>query len=127
MIDRPNMSELLRAMGETLSREVVPATEGSAQHSARVIANLCRILEREADLGADASRAAQADLARLLEHEGSLDELVAILDARLRGSDAPPDEGGEFTAGQSFESDAHTVLLADVKRRLAIDQPGYDE
>ena len=45
--DRPTAAELLEIMAATLSETVVPATAPHAQHQARVVANLCRILGRE--------------------------------------------------------------------------------
>ena len=38
-------------MAATLSETVVPATASHAQHQARVVANLCRILSRELAAG----------------------------------------------------------------------------
>ena len=46
-MDRPTAAELLEIMGETMSDSVVPATALHAQHQARVVANLCRILARQ--------------------------------------------------------------------------------
>jgi len=46
-MDRPTAVELLEIMAATLSETVVPATAPHAQHQARVVANLCRILGRE--------------------------------------------------------------------------------
>ena len=54
-MDRPTAAELLDIMGETMSVSVVPATAPHAQHQARVVANLCRILARQ--LSADTSLA----------------------------------------------------------------------
>ncbi len=114
MIDRPDAEGLLSAMARVLTDEVLPATSGPAQHATRVVANLCRILEREqADAGRSAAASREA-LAALLGREGSLEELVAALDQRLRDAD------------EAFDVQALTVLRADVGRRLAIDRPGYD-
>jgi hypothetical protein len=116
MLDRPDAATLLRAMADTLSEEVLPATRGAASHSVRVVANLCRILEREVRDAGEAGAAARRALADLLGHEGSLEELARELDARLeRGGDDP-----------DFEVRVRRVLLEDVRRRLAIDKPGYD-
>lgn len=114
MIDRPEGAVLLGAMAATLSEEVVPATSGPAQHAARVVANLCRILEREWNAGAAGAEATRTEIAALLAREGSLEELVEALDQALRNRDAVLDERG------------HAILRADVKRRLAVDRPGYD-
>jgi len=45
--DRPTAVELLEIMAATMSETVVPATAPHAQHQARVVANLCRVLQRE--------------------------------------------------------------------------------
>ena len=121
MIDRPDARRLLRAMADTLTDEVLPATSGGAKHAVRVVANLCRILEREAELGTAATASTRRDLADLLGRDGSLPELVAALDDRLRRAADDRDDDS------IFEARAHALLLGDVRRRLAIDRPGYDD
>lgn len=118
MLDRPDAATLLKAMAETLSNEVLPATSGGTRHAVRVVANLCRILEREVVAGPTASEQTRRALAELLgqDHEGTLPELVAELDRVLR-------DGG--TDDASFDTRVRKVILADVERRLAIDRPGY--
>jgi len=118
MKDRPDAVELLRAMAETLTDEVVPATKGGAQHAARVVANLCRILEREWMVGNTEVSQTRDELVSLLgdsdaDSDSEMD-LVAKLDLRLRNSD------------EEFDAKAAGVLLADVRRRLAVNRPGYD-
>jgi hypothetical protein len=117
MLDRPDAATLLSAMAETLTREVLPATQETAQHSARVVANLCRILERELraeSVGTERSRTA---LSELLDQPGDLEELARVLDRRL-GADQDDDP--------EFDARARKILLENVRRRLAIDRPGYD-
>ncbi len=89
MIDRPDAARLLRAMATTLSDDVVPACHGPAQHAARVVANLCRILERESAAGGHGKEETQQALATLLNREGSLEELVSQLDEKLRSRSSP--------------------------------------
>ena len=113
MIDQPQTSELLSAMASTLTEQVMPACEGGAKHAARVVANLCAVLSREADLGQKSAAATTDGLRDLLQEEGSLEELVATLDKRLQADD--PD----------FNEAAYPVLLADVQRRLTIAKPDY--
>ena len=85
-------------MARTLTDEVIPATEGSARHSARVVANLCRILARELEEpAAEPGRA----------------EALSLLDQRLRESN------------EAFDEEALLLLMADVERRLAISRPDY--
>ena len=110
MIDQPDAPTLLHAMAATLTDQVVPATSGGAQHSARVVANLCRILARDLADGDDNGRTAAA-LAELLGTEGCYPELVAELDGRI-AEGAAPDE-------------IRTLLLADASRRAEIAKPGY--
>lgn len=122
MIDRPTAPDLLSAMAETLSTTVVPACEGAPQHSARVVANLCRILAREWDAGPDATARTVADMATLLEGPGddgdlssrSAEELAELVDQRLAHADPA-------LAG----ADVHAALLANVERRLAVAKPSY--
>ena len=113
MIDQPDAQALLQAMAKTLSDEVLPATSGATRHSVRVVANLCRILEREFKNGSDFSEQTRKELVELLGHEASLSELVGEFDRKLQGAD------------EAFENSALAVLMRDVERRLAIDKPGY--
>ena len=80
MIDRPDATQLLEAMAATLTDKVMPELSGGAQHQARIVANLCRIVAR--DLADDAADTTAA-LTALLGTEGSLDDLAAVLDHRL--------------------------------------------
>ena len=66
MLDRPDAATLLKAMAETLSNEVLPATSGGTRHAVRVVANLCHILEREVVAGPTASEQTRRALAELL-------------------------------------------------------------
>lgn len=117
MIDRPDAETLLRSMATTLSDDVLPTTSGPAQHAVRVVANLCRILEREVALGAARAEATRSDLAGLLGRNGSLPELVAALDRLLSETPLDDDEG--------LDERVREIVLADVERRLEIDRPGY--
>jgi len=114
MLDRPDAAELLKAMAKTLTDEVLPKTSGATRHSVRVVANLCQILEREFEAGPTASEETRQSLADLLGQDASLPELIADFDRALRDAD------------EEFATAAQEVLLRDVRRRLAIDRPGYD-
>lgn len=121
MIDRPDAATLLKAMAATLSDEVLPTTSGGTRHAVRVVANLCRILERETAAGPAAAELTRQALSALLGHEGTLPELVADLDRALRNGASADDN----SADAAFDARVREVLLADVERRLAIDRPGY--
>lgn len=107
------MVELLTAMAATLSDEVVPACEGGPQHAARVVANLCRVLAREAEAGAGNAEQTATDLRDLLGHDTTeLPALVEALDSALA-------DGGPLGP------ELHTLLLANVERRLDVAKPTY--
>lgn len=118
MIDQPSAPDLLEAMAATLAESVVPACEGPPQHAARVVANLCRILAREFQHGADATSQTIADLQGLLGSDVSDGEsLVAELEKRLVSADS--------SAGDIDDDELFRLLQANVDRRLAIAKPGY--
>ena len=120
MLDRPDAATLLKAMAATLSDEVLPTTSGGTRHAVRVVANLCRILEREVTAGPTASEQTRQALADLLDRDATLPELIADLDRALRDR-----EIGDASEDASFDARVREVILADVERRLAIDRPGY--
>lgn len=83
--DRPTAVELLEIMAATLSETVVPATAPHAQHQARVVANLCRVLGRE--LASEESPALELP-ASLLDvddatAEAAYPDVVALVRAKL--------------------------------------------
>ncbi|HEB90579.1 MAG TPA: hypothetical protein ENI85_13490 [Deltaproteobacteria bacterium] len=135
MLDQPDMATLLGAIARTLDDEVLASTAGPAQHAVRVIANLCRILEREIHLGPTAAETSRRALADLLGRDAPLPELVGELDARLRqgtddGRSAHRDSEAHVANAPraddaDFDERVRLLLLADVERRLAIDRPGY--
>ncbi len=123
MIDRPDAERLLSAVADSLHDEVVgvlsspdadPADLASARYVARIASNLCSILAREAVCGPAAEQATVADLERLLDIRGSLDELVVAFDQVL-AADA---DGLDPVV-------VHRLLSDNVERRLAIARPDY--
>jgi Domain of unknown function (DUF6285) len=58
----PTTAELLAAVREFLSDEVMPATEGRLQFHARVAANVLAQVERELSLGPPSDPTADAEL-----------------------------------------------------------------
>jgi len=119
MQDRPTASELLATIADLLEGDVLGATKGGLQHQVRVAGNLCRILEREAQLG---SAQDAREIALLVEVLGepargrSARELSAALVARLdAGHDA------------ALELRAFPALLEIVRGKLAIAKPGHDD
>ena len=117
MLDRPESAPRLKAMAAPLSDEVLPETSGGTRHAVRVIANLCRILEREFEAGPAGPERTRQALAELLGQDGTLPELISELDRSLCEREIRDDTG--------FDSKVRKLILADVERRLAIDRPGY--
>lgn len=95
MTDRPLAPELLDAMAQSLTDEVMPACVQSpqAQHSARVVAHLCRVIGREL-------RSAPSD--QTVDTAVDLHDPAALDDPRVL-----------------------SALLADAARRAEIARPGY--
>jgi hypothetical protein len=120
MLDRPDAPTLLRAMASTLTDEVLPKTTGGTQHAVRVVANLCRILEREFQAGPASAEKTRESLSQLLDQDADLPLLIARLDREL--SERPL---GRPEDANDFDARALNVILADVERRLEIDRPGY--
>jgi len=133
VIDRPDAHRLLLAVAEALTDEVVPVLSASAsasapvqvadpeaaaaRYTARIAANLCRIVAREAELWPQAEAATVADLRGLLGRDGgSLEELSRALDDELRTG-----------AGDLDPGSVHRVLSAAAGRRLAIARPSYGD
>jgi hypothetical protein len=117
MQDRPTASELLEAIVDLLEREVLPATQGGLQHQVRVAGNLCRILEREARLGAAQDAREVELLASVLgEAPGGRDalSLSRALVARLDAGHDP-----------TLEKRAFGALVEIVRGKLAIAKPGH--
>jgi hypothetical protein len=119
MQDRPTAAELLATIAQLLEGDVLAATKGGLQHQVRVAGNLCRILEREAELGASQDAREVDLLAGVLgEPAGGRDAraLSAALCARLdAGADA------------ALERRAFAAILEIVRGKLAIAKPGHDD
>ncbi len=122
---RPDAAEFLDAVAELLEDDVLAAVPPHLQHRVRVAANICRILQREADLGPTASRDERIRLVGLLPALGVAvedpDDLVGMRAALAeRLEDERP-----FTPEQDHA--AYDALLATVRADLQISKPGYDE
>jgi hypothetical protein len=123
----PTASQLLTAVSEVLSDEILPALSGPVQHKARVAASLVDIIEREIRLGP----AAQVDEHRLLGeilelcgHGSTADPVTADPDQRrFRVAEA-------LRSGAAGSPDIHAEvwerLMQIVRADLSIAKPGYD-
>jgi Domain of unknown function (DUF6285) len=118
MQDRPTAAELLAAVADLLERELLAATSGGLQHQVRVAGNLCRILEREARLGAAQDvREVELLASALAEPAAGRDALSLSRTLALR-----LDAGGDA----ALERRAWAALVEIVRGKLAIAKPGHD-
>lgn len=105
-------------MADTLEQRVLGELAGSAQHQARVVANLCRVLAREHELDPALDAAARQGLADLLtapDDELSTDELTT--DGLWRACAEHIDELDEVAT--------HRVLTEIVRGKVAVAKPEY--
>lgn len=114
MQDRPDPDELLAAVAAFLREQAMPQLQGQAAFHARVAANALDIVRRQLRLAPAAAAAEHQRLRALLGRDGSLEELNAMLCARIADGTI-----GLHTPG----------LLAHLRRvtldKLAVDQPTY--
>lgn len=114
-------------MAISLENRVIGELSGSAQHQARVVANLCRILEREQRLGPSLDSDAASVLASLL---GEQEDNAAVSTQDLweslarRVNEVTLDEPSE--AETAFLERAHSAVHRIVRDKLAVSKPGYD-
>lgn len=112
MIDRPDSPALLEAMARALTDEVMPACDGGARHTARVVANLCSMLAREVANDHTAAASARRSAASVLGTEPDPAAIEQAICALSDDSLANPD--------------LLAALRADVAARLVTARPGYD-
>lgn len=114
MKDEPAAAELLAAMADCLADHVMPRLGGPVRHEVRVIANLCRILSRESELGGVDETATLAEVAELVGFQPTdLAAAVSELDAAIASGDV------------SVDRETLAVLRRNVERRLAVNRPDY--
>ena len=115
--DRPTASELLIAVADFLREEAVPALDRADPRlgfQMRVAVNALAILEREGRLGPAADVREHDRLVRLLDRDGTLEDLNRELARQLR-------------VGERDESDASLMahLDATVADKIAIANPKW--
>jgi hypothetical protein len=127
MLDRPDATDLLRAIGAFIVNDVVPELTGRKRFHALVAANLTQILAREAVLAPDNQRDEIVRLRELLGHAADAPlpdssvarnelerELSAELVGRIEAGDADDGAWGEAV---------FSYLKATVAGKLRIDNP----
>jgi hypothetical protein len=118
MQDRPTASELLSTIADLLEKQVLGATQGALRHSVRVAGNLCRILEREAEMGTALDRREVELLAEVLG-EAPADRDALTLSRTLT-------ERLDASGDRALERRAHAALVEIVRGKLSIAKPGHD-
>jgi hypothetical protein len=115
MHQRPEPAELLDAVAIYLREQAMPQLPGHAAFLARVSANVLDIVRRQLLLAPDADAAELRRLRALLQQDGTLAQLNALLCRRIAGGQI-----GLRTPGLAEH------LWATTLDKLAVDQPGYE-
>jgi len=109
----PSAATLLDAVAATLTSQVIPATSGSAQHSARVAASLCRIIAREIESPDDPAITQQLREMLALPSDTEPSEVWTALDEALHAG------------ASNLTSVALPLVRAVVEHELSITKPTY--
>ncbi|HVZ68467.1 MAG TPA: DUF6285 domain-containing protein, partial [Rhizomicrobium sp.] len=93
MMDQPSILELVNVVRDFIEKRAMPELKGHTAFHARVAANALGIVSRELSLGPKMLAEERERLAKLLGHDGMLDELNRELCRRIRegsmGLDTP--------------------------------------
>jgi len=106
--DVPTAAELVEAVREWLSRDVVPATDGRLQFHARVAANVLSMVERELELGPG----------QAIAHARRLAELGVADDAELAAAIRRREFDGR-------DGELRMLLRESVEDKLRVANPKY--
>jgi len=114
MMDQPSIIEIVDVVRDFLEKRAMPELKGHTAFHARVAANALGIVSRELKLGPKSMGEEKARLAKLLGHDGTLEELNRELCLRIRDGLM-----GLETPGLTEH------LTLSTKDKVAIDQPSY--
>jgi hypothetical protein len=114
MQDRPDVHELITAVQDFLRDRATPELDGRTQFLARVAFNALGIVQRQLEIAPESDAAEHERLRRLLQRDGTLEELNRELCERIR-------------ADQMGVEDEALVdhLWKNTMAKLAVDQPKY--
>ena len=115
MHQRPDTDDLLQAVAIYLREQALPQLPGHAAYLARVAANALDIVRRQLQQAPAADAAELQRLRHLLQRDGHLAGLNALLCQRIAAGDI-----GLHTPGLAEH------LWQTTLDTLAVDQPGYD-
>jgi hypothetical protein len=117
---RPTAAELLGTVASLLDDEVMGAVPAVLQHKVRVAANLCRIVQREVEMGGrfdDEERHRVLDVLTGTTGGETLADVRSAL-VELLNAPAPIDD--------EFDRRIYDALLETTIADLRIAKPGYD-
>jgi len=112
--DRPTAEELVLAVREFLTHDVMPSTEGRVRFHARVATNVLGMVERELSIGPELLEAERDRAAAILEHDGDVRDLERELA-----------EGIRTGAFDHRLDDVRLHVRATVRDKLLIANPSY--
>jgi hypothetical protein len=113
-MDQPSMRELVEAVRDFIEQKAMSELKGHTAFHARVAANALSIVVRELEHGLQSAKDETARLAKLLGHDGTLEELNRELCKRIRD--------GAFTLDTPGLAEHLTITT---REKVAIDQPNY--
>jgi hypothetical protein len=114
MQDQPTPSEVIGAVAAFLKNVVTAQTTGAVSFQARVAANALEMMRRQLDLAPAEDAVELERLKAILQTDGTLAELNAVLASRIGA--------GELDLTTPGLSDH---LWATTMAKLAVDQPTY--
>lgn len=112
--NRPTKKELIEAVRELLEDRIQPSLEGRGALHTRIAINVLKIVERELEVGPQLDAEEHERLRRLLDRDGSLEELNAELCQRIRSRSI-----------DTQDDDLIRHLRQSALGKLSIDNPEY--
>jgi len=113
-MDQPSMRELVEAVRDFLETKAMPELKGHTAFHARVAANALAIVARELERGATSDSAELDRLKKLLNRDGSLEELNRELCNQIRS-------GKLDIVSPTLKQHLELTTLD----KVSIDQPNY--
>lgn len=112
--NRPTSLDLLEAVAEFIENIIIPKLDSYSAFHARVSVNALGIVRREIEFGGALNKEEHKRLSLLLNHEGGLNELNALLCQRIRDA-------------QINQADAGLIdhMKKTTMGKLSIDNPEY--
>ncbi|MFA7554619.1 MAG: DUF6285 domain-containing protein [Spongiibacteraceae bacterium] len=114
MIDTPFPVDLLNAVLDSLSADILPVIDKDSRFQLLMIINAIKIVTRQLSLSDANEKDEYLRLIELLQQEGTVEQLNMALSAKIASS--------SIDSGSSLLLDH---LVKTTREKLAIDQPDY--